>query len=606
MKTNKIITWGLVAALGLGMTSCGDFLNIEPKHFVSEDNFWNEKTDIDQMVTGVYTSLQNDGIIERCIMWGETRSDNVAGGLKYDGRINIYRVLKENLLSNNAYTTWINFYSVINKCNTIIEMAPVVSERDPVYTASDVRATQAEMACIRDLCYFYLVRAFKDVPYYTHAIRDESQAVSIAPTSGDSIVRCLITDLEGHVNNALKAYPKDKSSLYNSNRNRITQNAIYALLADLCLWDNQYQKTVNYAQKVIDAKVAEYREDYAQGISLSTGAPVLYQYSNNYYTGESYPLYPCFDAGNTFGNDFNAIFGGNQNSFESLFELAYTYDGSDANYLSNNAAGALYGNHLQKDGNDGKGFLAAVEALVNDVPQKSYRLFDHDKDCRFYTSMNADDEYTKGYIAKFVASSKTVSTVSGKQTPYIASYSARIYNNRNWIFYRLTDVMLMQAEALVEMGGDNLNSAGTDENGNPITVIDQNLMKAFSLVWSVNRRSIMTNSNTTDSPQALNVSNYQTKSMLRELVMKERRRELLFEGKRWFDIIRRCHREGNTAYARANVPSKISSGSSSTLFINYESLYWPYNRDEVRNNNLLNQKPFYGSDDDDDSYSKTN
>ena len=43
----------LAAVACLGLSSCGDFLAIEPKTFVSEDNFWNEKTDIDQMVTGV-------------------------------------------------------------------------------------------------------------------------------------------------------------------------------------------------------------------------------------------------------------------------------------------------------------------------------------------------------------------------------------------------------------------------------------------------------------------------------------------------------------------------------------------------------------------------
>ena len=75
-----MLSMAMVACLGL--SSCGDFLAIEPKTIVSEDNFWNEKTDIDQMVTGVYTKMQSDAYIRRCIVWGEVRSDNIGDGLE--------------------------------------------------------------------------------------------------------------------------------------------------------------------------------------------------------------------------------------------------------------------------------------------------------------------------------------------------------------------------------------------------------------------------------------------------------------------------------------------------------------------------------------------
>ena len=53
MKTYKVKSLFVAVLACLGLTSCGDFLEIEPKTFVSEDNFWNEKTDVDQMVIGV-------------------------------------------------------------------------------------------------------------------------------------------------------------------------------------------------------------------------------------------------------------------------------------------------------------------------------------------------------------------------------------------------------------------------------------------------------------------------------------------------------------------------------------------------------------------------
>ncbi len=603
---NKLKSLVLLGALTLGMTSCGDFLNIEPKTFISEDNFWNEKTDIDQMVAGTYVKMQADAFIQRCIMWGETRSDNIVEGLNTSGQTSIYRTLKENLMSTNAYTTWVNFYAVINQCNTIIEMAPVVSEQDPVYTESDVKATQAEMACLRDLCYFYLVRAFKDVPYYTYAIQSEDEVSPIAPSDGDSIVRCLIEDLEGCVSDAMKAYPSDSNSSYNSDCNRITQNAIYALLTDLCLWDGQYQKAVDYAQKVIDAKYADYEEEYSGKAQANGGSVVLFQNASDTYS-DGFPLYPCYSSEKEFGNDFNNIFGSTQNSFESIFELAFTYDGTSSNYLSNSAFGSLYGNYYSSSGNSGEGYLAANENLITDIANSSTgTVFGHVYDCRYYANLNPDNDYASGYVNKGVVTSVSISSgtnSSASALKYTTDISAgkSIYANRNFIFYRLTDVMLMQAEALIELGSDGSDSEdGTVE-------LDDNLKRAFYIIWAVNRRAIMVNSTSSTGvakTYELQISDYNSKSALQALCMLERRRELMFEGKRWFDLLRRCHRDGSTTYMQSNVSAKGSS-SSVTLFTSYESLFWPYNKEEVKNNSLLNQKAYYGSDDDDSSFSST-
>ena len=40
----------LLALVGFMATSCGDFLEIYPLTMVYEDNYWNEKKDVDQIV----------------------------------------------------------------------------------------------------------------------------------------------------------------------------------------------------------------------------------------------------------------------------------------------------------------------------------------------------------------------------------------------------------------------------------------------------------------------------------------------------------------------------------------------------------------------------
>lgn len=607
--SNKLHKTMALVAISLSLCGCSDFLNIEPKTIVSEDNFWNEKQDIDQMVAGAYVSMQGRGFIERCLMWGETRSDNIAEGFKTSDNVNIYRVLRENLLSTNVYTDWNSFYSLINRCNTIIERAPQVSEKDPVYTESDVRATIAEMKALRSLSYFYLVRAFKDVPYYTYAVEKDDEVQDIAPSNGDSIVSALIADLEGCVGDALKAFPDDKSQEYNTTKNRITQNAIYALLADLCLWNGDYAKTVQYAQYVIDAKVKEYQEEYSHRSSFSADNVSLFKHVNDTYSTVGYPLYPCFSGtGSTavYGYDFNRIFGGDQNSFESIFELAFNYTKGSTAYSANPAFAYLFGNYFLEKTNDvepnaGQGILGVNPALLSDISSNNVGKFFTRRDVRYFTNINnpalskGQGEYSIGYPQKYVAYSlrENDNVTSPLGTLFAGSYL--LDANRNFIFYRLTDVMLMQAEALCELGS-------VDAEGNP----DDNLKHAFYLTWAVNRRSIMESSTTTEvRTYELQLKNVTSQEMMRELVLKERRLELMFEGKRWFDLLRQCHRQKNTDYIRYRVSAKSTSGSSSNLFTNYESLFWPYNKTEVKNNKLLNQKPYYGDEGDEGNFSTT-
>lgn len=597
---NNIKFGCLLGAAGLFLASCGDFLYIEPKTFISGENFWNEKADIDQMVTGTYVKMQEGAFISRCIMWGETRCDNITEGLNATNNQDLYRTLKEDLKSTNSFTSWTPFYSVISQCNTIIARGPEVSENDPTYTYSDMMATRAEMAALRDLCYFYLVRAFKDVPYYTQAIEADSDIPPLPATNGDEVVRKCIEDLDTLARYALKAYPRDNTNRYNSSRNRITQSAIYALLADLCLWDGQYQRCVDYCQKVIDYKMKEYEEDYSRGISQTNGSLAIFKNEEDTWS-KGYPLYPCFSS-REFGNDYNAIFGTLGSSFESLFELAFTYQGSSQE-MENGQVGYFLGSYKDRS-NNGKGTLAVAERVISDVYSAAYKVYDHKLDCRYFANFSpSDEQYTGGYIAKYVNREISIEATSANPYYRIASQTVSSYDNANWIFYRLTDVMLMQAEALIQLG-DVVTS--TDETGKEITELDENLKRAFMLIWTVNRRSIMTNSTTAAHANELKMANYQSKASMLELCLKERNRELMFEGKRWFDLLRQCHREGNSNYIKANVPAKITSGATSSLYLNYESLFWPYNKHELRNNPNLEQKPYYGVDDEEDSHKLNN
>ena len=98
---------------------------------------------------------------------------------------------------------------------------------------------------------------------------------------------------------------------------------------------------------------------------------------------------------------------------------------------------------------------------------------------------------------------------------------------QNWILYRLTDVMLMKAEALVqlyELSGRNADDTRNEE--------------AFEICKFVNDRAMIDASAPLGGTQGYEG----LKDRMEEVVLEERARELCFEGKRWFDLMRYNYR----------------------------------------------------------------
>lgn len=232
-------------------TSCSDFLEIEPLNEIVLENFWNEKADVNDIIAGCYSGMQSDAMIRRMIIWGEARSENIGAGLNSTNDANLLNVLNENIMATNGYTSWDGFYNIINRCNTVIKYAPQVAANDPSYTESELQANIAEMVALRSLCYFYLIRTFRDVPYSTEAFTDDDQKFDLPATKFDVVLDSLINDLERVKDQAVKYYPTT-TPLYQTGR--ITQDAIHAMLCEMYLWKKDYQKCIYYADLVINSK----------------------------------------------------------------------------------------------------------------------------------------------------------------------------------------------------------------------------------------------------------------------------------------------------------------------------------------------------------------
>jgi hypothetical protein len=135
--------------------------------------------------------------------------------------------------------------------------------------------------------------------------------------------------------------------------------------------------------------------------------------------------------------------------------------------------------------------------------------------------------------------------------------------------------MLMKAEALIERG-------------------EADWPEAFKLINNVYKRAnnIMPESST----NALVYEDYSTsKEKMEELLFAERHREFLFEGKRWFDLVRLARRDGKTDRLVANAIRKYRQDINVTKIKltdpNY--IYFPYAKSELKANPLLRQNPAF-------------
>ena len=584
MKRNNIFKiFALAAVLVTGLSSCNDFLTIYPTDKTIGEDFWKTKEDVQGMVTGAYGSMISYGCQQRAIIWGAYRSDELVKYSSYNNT-NLENISAVNLLPQNGYNSWDSFYAVINRCNIVLNHAADVMENDPAFTKGDYDETRAQMLALRSLCYFYLVRTFRDVPYTTQSYEDDDQEMVIPQVAPDSVLQYCINDLEEAERYIMRSGAYGVENWRNVGY--FTRDAVRALLADIYLWrasinhsQADYQKCISYADQIIKAK-DEYFQANTTGMAAMDKDP-----------------YHLIDRDIAFSSIFV-----DGNSSESILE--WQYDGSNN---SNLALENLYYETGNSENHQTTSALMASQ-IFNFYDEKAnttqgQKVYVSKNDYRYWYNVYGvnSEEATELSVRKMVStrlgvsSGSQISTDPTKFNVGETQSNSRTFDNyrQNWIVYRLTDVMLMKAEALVQ----------TAANDSDRVVLDQ----AFNLVQAVNKRSMAKNVSDT-----LQISAFPDRESMELLVLAERERELCFEGKRWFDLMRYCYRhmegvdlktkltdrtEWPTLYApmlALIVRKYVTGGEAVSYKMKSEPfLYWPIQERELKVNNLLKQNPVF-------------
>ena len=557
-----------------GMSSCVDTVILPDNKTVDED-YWQKKSEVETLVGAAYAQLRDVSAIRNIIVWGDFRSDelvmpNLPSSSAY--RTALQQIYSLNIETENAFTSWAPFYSAINYCNLVLEKSEGVIAVDPDYMRGDFEANKAQALALRAFCYFYLTRVFHDIPVTPHAYLNSSDDLNAPQLSPDEVLNMCIDNLKEASKYAIPGNTYDDWR----DKGYLNQDGINALLADIYLWRasvnrsaSDYEACVEYCDKVIKAKKEAYEQ---KPTSRRFGVDTE---KKDYYLSD-------------FSDMYNDLYGQTgQNADESIFELQFK--SSDVN---NTGLDQMYYRYNNGKAN-GFGYFKASKKYGT-VDATGNGVWNNNKDQRLYEFLyDAGKDGSEMFgVRKMVASltAGTNNTAEGEPTG-----NREFGMKRNWIFYRLTDVMLMKAEALVQ-----LYELGGKADG------DTRNEEAFNICKFVNDRAL------SDDNKSYSIKYSTYKDKMEDLVLAERARELCFEGKRWYDLMRYNYRHTAT---QADLTKKLTESYvvNSEEFFNLalrkytaasamkvkmrdeRYLYMPINQDEVELNTSLVQNPVYKS-----------
>ena len=217
----------ILITLLLVFSGCTEYLTLPPQDELIREEYWKTETDVVNVLGQAYA--RSVKILDEIYNWSELR-----GGLISPSEKNVQPFTLEfynfNMNEYNELTKWGDFYHIINLVNTIIEYAPQAKENDKTFTELAYDGYIAEAYYLRCMCYFYLVKSFKEVPYITKSYSKDDQDFNIEKSSEQEIIDQLITDLNGVVDKAFKADYYDAGDP--GRKGRVNINTIYALLAE--------------------------------------------------------------------------------------------------------------------------------------------------------------------------------------------------------------------------------------------------------------------------------------------------------------------------------------------------------------------------------------
>lgn len=384
----KKIFFPVILLLGIAISSCEDFLELEPvsqgiavENTSADSILYKTANEVEAALAGAYGDFKNEYFQIDYYVNGDAQGDDAYAGADNPANFQIddYNI---DAINSNVSRDWGYLYSAIGKSNAVINNVEAVP--DPELTAQRKKEILGEASFIRAFMYFQLVQLWGDVPLQLTEVKtisaenlEEIYPLLYPPrTPKDDVYKQIIADLEVALTNVKTTGP---------DKGYATKGAVNVLLAKVYATQepHDWNKVKQYSDAVI---------------------------------GGGYSLLPNFD--DLWNNS-------QENSAESIFEINYNGGSTDGNW----------GTKMWR-GTDWKKFNIPSNDLVKafdaeqDVIRKEASIIWQD-----ITGKWSDEHWPQ---TNYPFLNKWRNFVEG--------------SNQNYIIYRLADILLLKAEALNELG----------------------------------------------------------------------------------------------------------------------------------------------------------
>ncbi len=521
-KHHFIKTIFFITAICLVTLSCKKYIFQAPITSTYGAEFWTSQTAVEQASLAMYGQLRSSLRSSRSyFVNGDLASGMFEASYNYSfkycavsahnpygtGNFNFsYVPYLEGDLQN-----WSRFYQLIAQCNLILQNVPQMSTA--LFSSEEIKNSYlGEALFMRAYAYFYMVRVWGDPVYVSRTYNDVDYGniPPLARTPEAQVLDSCIADLNTAAG-YLSYTGGDPAKAI-----RAGKGSIYALLAHIYAWLHDYANAHTACMEVINNG----------GYSLEPMATY-----NNIWKGQA--------------------------SSENIFELPMQYDPNDPNFKNQYIYGDQNSTSWAEAQFDFFGATFLKGPIVDNQTSNAWvslsggfidQFMDTATDARYkavLTPVVASNGDAAGYmLLKY--SNFNYQAPDNKQFPYI---------NNNLVLFRLSDIILLDAEALASTG--NLTGAAAD------------------LQQTEERAGITSYQNPT--------SQY---DMLDEVVV-ERGRELMGEGLWFYDLIRTNQTQGWLQYV-GYAPDRVLPEN--------KGYYWPLDMGALfPQDNLLTQNPWWAS-----------
>lgn len=519
-----MLTVALLVAVG---TSCKqEFLDIKPTGVVSDEDL-NTVENAEKMVIAAYASLGNDGLLAHQYgdMWvyGSVRSDDAykgGGSIGDQFDSHMVEVFSLNTPANgNANLMWTYLYAGISRVNDAIRRIQALDDAEYQAKTGVTRAQRlAEMRFIRGH-YEFILKVLYKYPVYVDEKVEKPDIINVSNREK--------TDQEGWAYIA-EEFRAGVATLPDSqaDEGRPTRNAARAYLAKVLLYKAYVQNEQHQVTSVTSSELEEV-VDLISAIE-STGEYGLFDdYAKNFLweyesgTESVWAIMRSIDDGSPEGR-------GNF-STGLTSSLGPGYGCCSFNHGSQNLANAYKtdanGLPLFDTYNEGPQIETVADVKGNNIdPRIGHTLGIIGMPFKYDPTRIYDESYSRVpgvYGYKLGMKDQELPT-----SPAFRQYQAFFSISRNTDQIRYGDLLLMKAEALIEL----------NRLGEALPII--NAIRERAANSASTSRLVFADGSATGKWHVGTYPSLGSQDNARKILRWERRLELAFESKRFFDLVR--------------------------------------------------------------------